>query len=549
MMIWDDRLAEVWADPGKAGTGVVIGATAVLTARHLVAGALNQGRILARVVRPGARAAHWVPMTVLAEDADWDVALLGVSDNNAGAGDPGPQWLTPSSPSPVFVQLGTSAEHYCEAVGFPQAEVQHTPDGSPITTVRQSEHAVGRLTPAGQAKTPVSPERPLPRRWIPFDVEGAAPLAQAGWGGVSGAGVVLADGRFAGLVVDAEAGHQQRRLYVVPFADIMTHSGNVTKALTAVLDGPVVIEVRDAPLYRDVLQHGCLASDGFPLLVREAGYKAFGVKLAGVPGEPDFLDYVPRDADQKLRDGLRAAQAGRRRRMLLVVGGSAGGKSRSAAEAARLNLPGHRLLCPRPTSLARLRELPAADLGPVLVWLDDVERYDERAFRDTVERLLRSGLVVVATVRRSELEARKPKGDLHNPFGEALADTELVAEVDWPVIWNPQERKRVAEHVRYPALLAWVAAGKSPSAWVVAGPALQDRLRVAETNDERPARYALARTVLDWYCTGIAQPIPLAAATSLLQAYLADEAEPAEIDDAGQRQNSLTRGFGWLAGC
>ena len=166
------------------------------------------------------------------------------------------------------------------------------------------------------------------------------------------------------------------------------------------------------------------------------------------------------------------------------------------------------------------------------MWLDDVERYDERAFRDTVERLLRSGLVVVATIRRSELEARKPKGDLHNPFGEALTDTELVVEVDWPVIWNDQERKRVAEHVRYPALLAWVAAGKSPSAWVVAGPALQDRLRDAEADDERPARYALARTVLDWYRTGIAQPMPLAAATSLLQAYLPDEAEPAEIEDA-----------------
>ncbi len=174
------------------------------------------------------------------------------------------------------------------------------------------------------------------------------------------------------------------------------------------------------------------------MLVREAGYKAFGVKLAGVPGEPDFLDYVPRDADQKLRDGLHAAQA--ERRMLLVVGGSAGGKSRSAAEAARLRLPGHRLLCPRQTSLARLRELPLADLGPALVWLDDVERYEERAFRDTVERLLRSGVVVVATIRRSELEARMPKGDLRNPFGEALADTELVVEVDWPVIWNDQER-------------------------------------------------------------------------------------------------------------
>ena len=505
-MIWDDRFAEVWAEPGRAGAGVVIGAAAVLTVRHVVVGALDRGRILARVVRPGALTADWVPMTVLAEDAHWDVALLGVCDGNAGEGHFRPQWKTPSSPSPVFVRLGTSAELGCEAVGFPQAEVQHVQDGSLVTIVRQSEHAVGTLTPAGQAKTPVNAQRPLPRRWIPFDVGGTAPGAQIGWGGMSGGGVVLADGRLAGLVVDAEAGHQQRRLYVVPFADVLAHSADIAGALSAVLDQPVLSEVKDAPLYRDVLQDGCLGPDGFPVLVHAAGYKAFGVKLAGVPGEPDFLDYVPRDADKKLHDGLSAARAGRR--MLLVVGGSAGGKSRSAAETVRLRIPGHRLLCPRRMSLTRLQELPAADLGPALVWLDDVERYEERAFRDTVERLLRSGLVVVATIRRSELEARKPKGDLHNPFGEALADPGLVVEVDWPVIWNDQERERVAEHVRYPALLAWVAAGNSPSAWAVAGPALQDRLQDAKADDERPARYVLVRIVLDWYRTGIAQPIP-----------------------------------------
>ena len=346
--IWDDRLAEVWAAPGKAGAGVVIGATAVLTARHVVAGALDGGRILSRVVKPGAVTADWVPMTVLAEDGTgtWPCSVLITGERRGDAGS-GPEWLKPSSSSPVFVRLGTSAEHGCEAVGFPQSEVQHTPDGDPVTTVRQSEHAVGTLLPAGQAKTPVNPERPLPRRWMPFDVEGATPGTQAGWGGMSGAGVVLADGRLAGLVVDAEAGHQQRRLYVVPFSDVLAESGRIAGALAAVLGGPVVIEARDAPLYRDVLQDGCLAPDGMPVRVGEAGYKAFGVKLAGVPGEPAFLDYVPRDADQKLRDGLHAAQA--ERRMLLVVGGSAGGKSRSAAEAARLHLPDHRLLCPRQT--------------------------------------------------------------------------------------------------------------------------------------------------------------------------------------------------------
>src|SRR6185312_3641728 len=136
------------------------------------------------------------------------------------------------------------------------------------------------------------------------------------------------------------------------------------------------------------------------------------------------------------------------RRMLLVVGGSAGGKSRSAAEAARLHLPGHRLLCPRQTSLARMRELPLADSGPTLGWLDDAERYDEKTFRDSVEWLLHSGVSVVATIRRTELENKMPKGDLRNPLGEALTDAELVVTVSWPTMWNDQERARVREHVR-----------------------------------------------------------------------------------------------------
>ena len=107
-----------------------------------------------------------------------------------------------------------------------------------------------------------------------------------------------------------------------------------------------------------------------------------------------------------------------------------------------------------------------------------------------------------------------------------------MVEVAWPTGWSDQERERVGEHIKNPALLEWVAAGNSPIPWVVAGPALQDRLRNAEADDERPARYALVRTVLDWYRTGIAAPMPVSAAHSLLQAYLPGEAEPAEIDDA-----------------
>ena len=348
---------------------------------------------------------------------------------------------------------------------------------------------------------------------------------------MSGAGVVLGDGRLAGLVVYAESGHQRRRLYVVPLSDALAESGQFAAALAEAIGGVVVIEARDAPRNRDVLEDDCLAPDGTPVLVRDASYRAFGVKVAGVPGEPSFLDYVPRDVDQMLRDSLEKAEA--KRRMLLVVGGSAGGKSRSAAEAVRVHVPDHRLLCPRQGSLVRLLDLPLADHGPTLVWLDDAERYEERAFRDTVKRLLRSGAIVVATIRRTELERLTPKGGLRNPLGDALTDRELAVQVPWPVIWSEQDRARVREHVGYRPLLAWVDAGKSPGLWVVAGPHLQDRLRDAEADDERPARRAVVRMVLDWYRTGIARPLPAAAVTDLLPAYLPG-AEPAEIEEALQ---------------
>ena len=526
--IWDDRLAEVWAAPRKAGAAVVIGDDTVLTARHVVAGALGGGEIVGRVVRPGAATSDWVRMVLRAHDPAWDLAVLGVDRGK----DPGrgAEWRTPSPPSPVFAALATSAEPGCESVGFPDSEVQRVMGDTRTAVVRQTEQVRGTLAPAGQGKAPVAGDRQLPERWMPLDVDGATPGSPAGWGGMSGAGVILPDGRLVGIVVGAEAGHQSRRLYVVPLAQALAQSAPVARALSAALGGAVVVQARDAQLYADVMTAECLGPNGAPASVGEAGLKAFGVKAAGISSEPPFLDYVPRDGDQELRDGLLRALAGDR--MLLVVGGSAGGKSRSAAEAARELLGGRSLLCPRQTSLERLRELPVDNLLPALVWLDDVERYDGQALRDTAEWLLRRGIAVVATIRRTELHTRMPKGDLRDPLYEVLSDRELVVEVTWPVTWNEAERGRVSQHVRYPPLLRWVAAGNSPSAWIVAGPALEDRLRDAKADDERPARYALARAVLDWHRTGIAQPCPVTTATGLLQARLTGESEPAEIEDA-----------------
>ena len=523
--VWDDRLAEVWAAPGKAGAGVVVSADTILTARHLLAGALAGGDVQARVVRPGASTAEWAHMEVLAEDRAWDVAVLRaeqVSEQNA------PRWLRPSSPSPTFVRLGTAAEPGCEAVGFPQSEVIRTQKEN--ATVRQPEQVYGRLTPAGQAKAPVNVDHQLPLRWVPLDVDGPTPGTRADWAGMSGAGVLLSDRRLAGVVVDAEAGHQLRRLYVVLIADVLEQSSVIADALSSAVGFQAVAEARTAPLYRNVLREPCIGPDGLPLRVREASLKAFGVRLAGIAGESEFLDYVPRDEDRKLRDSMLAAQADGR--ALLVVGGSAGGKSRSAAEAARILFREYRLMCPRHTALARLMDLPITDVSPALVWLDDVERYDELAFRDTVESLQRSGVTVVATIRRGELEARMPRADRRSPLAEALCDRELVAEMPWPTEWTASERSGLTQHVHDKSLLRAVSDGASPSEWVVAGPDLKNRLEDARTDDERPARYALVRAVLDWYRTGTAQTISTATAVRLLQGYLPKRAEQDDISDA-----------------
>lgn len=513
--IWQDRLAEVWAEPGKAGTGVVMGAGAVLTARHVVAGALQGGSVLARVVRPGALTADWVPMNVLAEDSRWDVALLGVR-HGEGTADAlaGSRWLIPSSSSPAVADLSPAGETGCETVGFPDSEVQRAGKSGSAPLVRQSEQLTCTLLPAGQAKPPVTPDRPLPRRWLPLNVDGPRPGAEAGWAGMSGAGVILPDGRLVAIVVSTVSDHQSGRFYVVPLADALADSSQMAGALAAALGRPMVAEARDAPLYRDVLNANCLGADGSPALVSDAGFQAFGVKRAGLPEEPDFLDYVPRDGDQELRESMQVAQADHR--LLLVVGGSAGGKSRSAAEAARRLLGECRLLCPKQTALGRLRDLSLADIGSALVWLDDAERFDGRVFRDTVDWLRELGVVVVATIRRTALEARMPIGDIHDPLGDVLCDDDVV-RVDWDVTWNEQELARVSEHVSYQPLLDWAAAGNSPSAWVVAGPALEKRLSLAKNDDERPVRYALVRTVLDWYRTGISAPCPKDTARALLQ--------------------------------
>ncbi len=528
--VWVDRLAEVWASPGHAGAGVVLGREGVLTARHVVADALggDEQRILARVVRPGRSVAAWAPMRVEWEDGAWDLALLSLERDSAET----TSWEAPTSGEPVVVQLGASVERHCEAVGFPESAVQRTEAGSPVEVVRQSEQAAGSVAPAGQGKPPVSPRRQLPRRWLPFDVVDTTGAGkQAGWGGMSGAGVILPDGRLIGIVVTAEPEHEERRLYLVPLADALSQAPTFAQRVAELAGEAAAVQARAAPLFECVCETHSLGPDGLPRRIAEIeDLGVFGVKPADLPKEPTYLAYVPRDDDDDLRRALREAID--TRRLLLVVGGSAAGKSRSTAEAVRDLLGEYRLLRPRADALAAVPELPLAEIGTAVVWLDDIQQYAHDALRDTLDQLLEAGLVVVGTIRRAEVEQLAKPGDVRNPAGDALTDDRLVREVHWRLEWQPDEQTRLAERVSHPGALEAVAEGVSLGAYVVAGPLLVKRLERARDDDEHRCNYALVRTAIDWYRTGINQPIPLDVTGALIRQIYDDSAEWSEIEAA-----------------
>ena len=309
-----------------------------------------------------------------------------------------------------------------------------------------------------------------------------------------------------------------------------------------------VLETKEkaAEQRRNALKPSTLGADVMPLRINQiSDLKVFGVKSADLPDVADpYLTYVTRDDDAKLEQHM--SDAVKKGQMLLVRGGSAAGKSRSTAEAARRVLPGYRLLCPRfagERGLPAVVDLPLGKLMPAVVWLDDIDQYMHEALSDNLEQLREVGVPVIATMRHQAWDDLTTQGEVPNPVGEVLRDKRLIDRVDWQLKWSPSEYARLAGKVQDPGLLDAVKNEMPVGVYCIAGPQLLERVEDTLHAEEWPWRYALIRTVLEWYRTGIATAAPLTVVTELMPHVASEEGFPLDVKYSYQDMDDALNWF------
>jgi TolA-binding protein len=241
--------------------------------------------------------------------------------------------------------------------------------------------------------------------------------------------------------------------------------------------------------------------------------------------------YVPRHTDEELTQLLR------RHAFVIVRGPSRAGKSRSAFEVASAVLPNWRLVAPRDgNTLHALSELERPlTKEPMLVWLDDLERYFEAGALNAslIRRLTRSPSSdrVLATIRLSEHSRfRQLSGSLGRTVREVLGCARAItlsAAFD-----NPTERAAIAR--LYPGESFIGGLGEH----LAAAPELA--LKFEEGIEQCPEGVALVKAAVDWRRAGLSRPIVRSELRLLWEAYF-EGLQPL----MSSSEKAFNRGLAW----
>lgn len=208
------RVVEIYASQAAErsyGSGYLIAAGLVLTARHVVAPALASGadrgtcelRLIGDVA---AGRLDWREFDIAWEDAALDLALLRARPAS-GASDA----CTGPDPAPALVSMAllprTEVQPACRAIGFPRVLRQDE---------RNQTQEVSGVVLTGSMLAA--------RLWQVAITTGVAPRDDADWKGVSGAALFCAD-QLVGVITDAESRFRQGVLVAQPIDPLADDAG------------------------------------------------------------------------------------------------------------------------------------------------------------------------------------------------------------------------------------------------------------------------------------------------------------------------------------
>jgi TIR domain len=284
------------------------------------------------------------------------------------------------------------------------------------------------------------------------------------------------------------------------------------------------------------------ASAGPPggLRVSEADQRRLGVHATiSVPGVPDEVppEYVPRDVDAA-ESGVRArvAAAAERGGFVLLVGGSSAGKTRCAVEAVRALLPDWWLV--HPDGPAEVAGLAAVSARPIVVWLDELQRYldGEHGLTGAVVRALLGAphpVVIVGTLWPDRYAAYTavPAPGGADPHAREREVLDLAAVIRIGAAFSPaeQDRARAAAMRDRRLAIALGAVGYGLTQTLAAAPQLVARWEDAQAAN--PYAWAVLTAALDTARLGAREPLSTGLLRAAAPGYLTSQQQAEAPED------------------
>ncbi len=503
----------------QLGSGYLVTGRLVLTAEHCTRDkATGEAAVRLRLIR--ASDGVIADVVGMVPDRKLDVAVLQVADDAPWEADLAPLGFARVDQT----QAGVLDD--CVGIGFPlfqrdpNRRTRHTSEfhGKVYQT---DEQETGRLLMREPLIDPGPVTDPKTERVGDQGEVGLSP-----WGGLSGA-LMFYRGSVIGVVVEHHPRQGDSALLAMGFERI---AANASIRHCLGLPGPELLPwVREQTAVLLAGLVDVINGDDLPRLAELNPYllgatpTAFGDKDSYGQHDP----YVPRtreDFDSRLRAALQPG------RLVLVVGPSKSGKTRTAFEAARQSWPQAHVLVPASTGLESLVNHPrlASTADPMVVWLDDLERFLTGTHPLTLamlaQLLSRPGrTVVLATLRHEQRDLLKAGGertrdtrqllrheqqDLLKAGGELTRDTRQLLDNASDTTFelgltsaDPDEQ--AAARAAYPAAdLSATGLGEQ----LAGAPALLSQYHRLEYSD--PLQHAVMQTAIDWGRVGMFRPIP-----------------------------------------